>query len=66
MKSEMEIRLAGMLALLEKLGEVDAERFIALMNREPFDYTRWRQGLWRDTDVATLSREAMTHRRTHP
>ena len=25
------------------LGDVNAERFIMLMNREPFDYTEWRK-----------------------
>lgn len=28
--------------LTEKLGPVDSERFIVLLNREPFDYTHWR------------------------
>jgi len=63
MKSDMELRLAGMMILLEKLGEVDAERFIALLTRESFDYTKWRQGQWKDLDVATLSRQAMAERK---
>lgn len=39
MKTEAEIRTAGMCALTEALGAVDAERFVALMNRERFDET---------------------------
>jgi len=27
---------------------VEAERFIALMLREPFDYTEWQRGLYND------------------
>ena len=27
----------------DNLGDVNAERFIALVNREPFDYTEWRK-----------------------
>ena len=33
----------GMSALIEKLGNVDAEKFISLVLREPFDYTKWRK-----------------------
>ena len=33
----------GMDVLVEKLGLVEAERFIFLVNKESFDYTKWRQ-----------------------
>ena len=33
----------GIKHLSEKLGIVEAERFIALILREPFDYTKWRK-----------------------
>jgi len=33
----------GMKHLSDKLGPVEAERFIALILREPFDYTKWRK-----------------------
>ena len=36
----------GMDILVERLGLVDAERFIDLVNKEPFDYTKWRQNLF--------------------
>jgi len=29
----------------EKLGEAMAERFIALLQRDKFDYTKWRKDL---------------------
>jgi hypothetical protein len=32
-------------ALLEKLGEVDAERFISMIKRDTFDYTEWQREL---------------------
>ena len=38
----------GMDVLSESLGLVDAERFISLILREPFDYTEWQQGLYKD------------------
>ena len=36
----------GMDVLTENLGIVDAERFISLILREPFNYTEWQQGLY--------------------
>jgi hypothetical protein len=30
---------------------VEAERFIALMLREPFDYTEWQRGLYKDVPL---------------
>lgn len=43
MKSDMLIRLEGMQALNKSLGLVEAERFIALLKRENFDYTTWQR-----------------------
>ena len=46
MRTDAEIRLAGMSALIDVLGLVEAERFIAAVSRDRFDYTEWRrQGL---------------------
>ncbi|MDR1593878.1 MAG: hypothetical protein LBS43_05265, partial [Prevotellaceae bacterium] len=33
----------GMRCLNNELGILDAERFVALLLREPFDYTEWRR-----------------------
>ena len=49
--------------MIDNLGAVNVERFISLMSREPFDYTRWRQDNLEDEDVRTLSRKAMQYRR---
>ena len=38
-----KLRADGFSVLVKALGDVNAERFIALMNREPFDYTEWRR-----------------------
>lgn len=46
MKTETEIRVAGMHALIGALGLVEAERFLMSVSRDRFDYTVWRrQGL---------------------
>jgi len=41
------------------LGKVGAERFIALIQREPFDYTKWQRSLWEGLSVEEISRNAM-------
>jgi hypothetical protein len=59
MNTDTEIRVKGVEALVSTLGIVEAERFIALMNREPFDYTKWRRNLWEDETVESISKRAM-------
>jgi hypothetical protein len=54
---------AGMDILVEKLGLVEAERFIFLVNKEPFDYTKWRQNLCEGMTGREISAAAMTLRR---
>lgn len=44
--TDTELRLSGINALIAALGEVQAERFISLILREPFDYTEWQRKLW--------------------
>lgn len=65
MKTDTEIKLQGVEALIQSLGEVEAERFISLMRREPFDYTLWQRTLWSSKTVAELSQRAMQNR-TNP
>lgn len=63
MLTDTEIKLTGVQALIASLGKVDAERFIALIQREPFDYTKWQRNLWDDESVEAISRNAMRHRK---
>jgi hypothetical protein len=62
MMTNTEIRLKGLQILAEYLGDVEAERFIALIQREPFDYTKWRQGMDEDLSIEEISKKAMTLR----
>ena len=59
MISDTEIKIKGLQILTELLGDVEAERFIALIQREPFDYTKWRQGLDEDLSIEEISQKAM-------
>lgn len=60
--TETEIKRAGFLALVNALGNVDAERFIALVQRDTFDYTKWQRTLWPAASVQDLSAAAGEYR----
>lgn len=62
MRTDVEIKHDGYKAIFEKLDIVEAEKFIALMNRDKFDYTKWRQSLFEGLSVEELSRRAMEYR----
>jgi len=66
MFTDTEIKTTGFRALVAALGDVQAEKFIALIQREPFDYTRWQRTLWPDKPVEEISQAAMKQRRTNP
>ncbi|TGO02207.1 hypothetical protein PN36_28640 [Candidatus Thiomargarita nelsonii] len=62
MIADTEIRLKGMETLMSVLGYVQAERFISLVMREPFDYTIWQRKLWLNSDIEEISHKAMLYR----
>jgi len=66
MSTDTEIRIHGLRALVEALGTVEAERFITLILREPFDYTQWQKQLWAERSVDELSQAAMAMRSASP
>jgi hypothetical protein len=50
----------GMKILIEQLGNIEAERFVSILLREPFDYTEWRKdNLCIGMTVEEISKEAM-------
>jgi hypothetical protein len=60
MKTNSEIQLAGYEALVEALGKVYAEKFIALIQQDTFDYTLWQRDLLKNSEVEEVSKNAMT------
>ncbi len=52
----------GMRILAEQLGLVEAERFIVLLRREPFDYTEWQRNLFADVPLDKLLADAARQR----
>ena len=65
MKTESVLKVDGINALIEKLGPVDAERFIASIIKEDFDYTVWQKNLFEKNSLKVLSREAMNSYKEH-
>jgi hypothetical protein len=63
MKVDAEIKVLGFEILTQHLGLVEAERFVTLIQREKFDYTRWRQNLFAGLSGEEISRQAMEFRR---
>ena len=61
MRTDTLIKKDGFDAIFEKLDLVEAERFIALIKRENFDYTEWRKNLWEDMSPEELSQKAMDY-----
>ena len=49
--TDTEVKLQGLEVLINALGEVQAERFISLILREPFDYTVWQRKLWSEQEI---------------
>ncbi|MEE9354733.1 MAG: hypothetical protein V3U75_04010 [Methylococcaceae bacterium] len=62
MITDTEIKSKGVQILATYLGDVEMERFIALIQREPFDYTKWHQNMDDDMSLEELSRKAMSLR----
>ncbi|MCB0726229.1 MAG: hypothetical protein KDD00_02115 [Ignavibacteriae bacterium] len=59
MATDSEIKEKGFKALMNELGIHDMERFISLIIKDPFDYTKWQRNLFKDKDPEDLSKEAM-------
>ena len=63
MMTDTELKIKGFNTLVDTLGEVDAERFITLILREPFDYTKWQKNLWENRSIEEISGAAMQQRK---
>jgi hypothetical protein len=58
--NETVLMKTGMKILIEQLGNIEAERFVSILLREPFDYTEWRKNnLCIGMTVEEISKEAM-------
>ena len=64
MITDEQLKIEGLKALTEALGDVQAEKFIALIMRSPFDYTKWQKKLWAGKSVEDISNAAMELRKS--
>ena len=62
MLTDTEIKKKGLKILIENLGDLEAEKFIGLIIKEPFDYTQWQSTLWNDQTVKKVSEKAVNYR----
>lgn len=62
MLTDTEIKTKGLKVLIENLGDLDAEKFISLIIKEPFDYTKWQSKLWSGQTFDEISKFAMDYR----
>lgn len=62
--TDTEIKARGIRILITELGSVGMEKFIALIQREPFDYTEWQRDQWNEYSVEELSKNAMQYSKT--
>ena len=47
---------------MNSLGLIEAERFIMLIQKEPFDYTQWQENLFEDMSIEEISPKATAYR----
>ena len=68
-RTDSELKAFCFNALVGLVGHVDMERFIVLMNREPRDYTKWREAHFNEDgetiyDLAEKIKAYTPHRRS--
>ena len=66
MNNQVEILEQGFACLVEKLGVVNAEHFIALIKRDNFDYTVWQREYFDAKSPEVISNEASSFEKSHP
>jgi hypothetical protein len=61
MRTDTEIKIDGMKALIHALGEVEAEQFVSAVMKERFDYTAWRQTGLPQASVTSVHEAALKY-----
>ena len=59
--NEQELRQQAIQVLADKLGPVEALRFLALVSRDPFDYQKWRKEYFSHYNLDDLLGEVREH-----
>ncbi len=64
--STTEIMNKGMKCLIDQMGIIEAERFISIIIREKFDYTKWQREYFDAKTPEEISQEASEYEKLHP
>ena len=64
--SDVEIKSIGMKSLVDALGQVGAERFIFIMNKDSSDYTLWRRAIFDDMSSDDIVAGTSQYMEDHP
>ena len=65
MNSTVELMDIGMKCLVERLGAIEAERFISIVIREQADYTKWRQHYFENITSDEFHQAAIQYGKDH-
>lgn len=66
MDNTIEIMNKGINCLLQQLGVAETEKFISIINREKFDYTKWRENLFENKTLEEINAEAVKFAKNNP
>lgn len=66
MNDMVDIIDKGFSCLVETLGVVNAERFIAMIKRDSFDYIVWRREYFDNKSLDEINKEAVSYAKQHP
>jgi hypothetical protein len=58
MRADTLIKNEGISTLIKSLGLIEAERFVMLMQKETFDYTKWQENLFEDMTIEEIYNNA--------
>jgi hypothetical protein len=58
MRADTLIKNDGINVLINSLGLVETERFVMLMQKETFDYTKWQENLFEDMTIEEIYNNA--------
>lgn len=64
--STVELMSRGMQCLRDNLGDIESERFITIILREKFDYTKWQQNMYQNQTVEEIVNNAAAFEAEHP
>lgn len=64
MITDTELKIKAVQILRNELGDVETEKFISLILKEPFDYTRWQRDILNNLSAEDISKKAMALRKS--